>query len=144
MSGAMHHPDAKQSCVGVKNMSFSFNTNGTSNPTVSGTSTTLRGGEPVKSITRTAVGTFLITLNAGYYYRYDIGKTADLEAIASPDGAYATISAITGVGTSTGNITITVTTHAAGGTVTDFGTGGTGVARRLSVFIDWKDSSVGT
>lgn len=125
----------------------SFMTAGTSSPTV-GPSSTLAGntlrGEGILSITRTAAGVFLVTLDWGMSFREAITKTADLEGPtgSNGDGAYATIGNMTNEGATGGSsaasLVFNVYTHTAGGTLTDFGPGGTGVARRCSIMLCLK------
>lgn len=123
---------------GVVWLEFSFATNGASNPVITGASSTLRGavggGVDIVSITYAATGKYTIVTKDPY--RYVQAKSCDLEDIASPDGAYASIGAVSGEG-STSGLTVQVATFNAGGTLTQYTT------RRISVFLALKNSTVG-
>lgn len=118
-------------CKGAVYLDLSFLTNGTSNPLLS----TLRGAgaDVVASITYVATGKYTIVLKDAY--RYIVGKTADLEDIASPDGSYASIGNVSGEGS--GPLTFVASTFVAAGTLTAF------TGRRLTVSLVLKNSTVG-
>jgi hypothetical protein len=147
MPGRQGTMDAKTLARELWYIDASFMTAGTSQPTV-GPSNTLVGntlrGEGITTITRTAAGVFLVTLDWGMSFREVITKTADLEGPtgSNGDGAYSTIGNMTNEGATGGSsalpLVFNVYTHTAGGTLTDFGPGGTGVARRLSIMMCLK------
>lgn len=131
--------DAKNYAQGLVYLDFSFNTNGASNPVITGASSTLRGAvspQDIVSITYAATGKYTILLSDKY--RYVVGKSCDLEDVASPDGGYASIGNVTNEGSSTAGISVVVSTFVAAGTLTQF------TGRRVSVSLCLKNSTVGT
>lgn len=118
---------------GLFQVNFSFATNGASDPSLA----TLRGAgkDHVASITYAATGKYTVVLKDKY--RYCAAKTPDLEDIASPDGGYASIGPVSNEGSGTLAPSFVVATFAANGTLTQFTT------RRVSVFLDMKNSTVG-
>jgi hypothetical protein len=163
MSGREKNILARDTTEGIVYMSCSFMTAGTSNPTVYSdwsppiylaSGNTARGEgmagsynaglNPSTGVTRLAAGAYSVKLDWGHYYRYVITKYADLEdyALGSDDGSYATITAAANEGTLT-PLTFTVFTRVVGGTKTDFGPGGTGAARRISINLALKDTNAG-
>jgi hypothetical protein len=125
---------------GMVYLDFGFLTNGTGAIDM----TTLTGGgkDAVLSVTRAAAGRITIVLKDKF--RYVVRKSAELEDLASgsDDGSYATCGPVTGGGATA--ISFDVFTRVVAGTKTDFGTGGTGTARRVGVSMVLKNSTVGT
>lgn len=115
-------------------LDFSFLMNGSSNPVL----TSLRGvgADVVTSLTYAATGKVTVVLRDPF--RYIITKTADLEDVATPDGAYASIGNVSGEGSSSLNsLTFVVSTWTAGGVAATFSN------RRVSVSMTLKNSTVG-
>ena len=143
MARHMGSPTGLNMTVGVVNMQASFVTNGTSQPvgnislsTLSLAAGNVWRGEGIATISRTAVGTFLVTMDPDWMFRYHICKFVDMEDIAVSDGSYCTVGAVTGEAAVAAypqvGITFYIYTHAAAGALTDFGPGGTGIGRRVS------------
>lgn len=125
---------------GLVYLDFSFLTNGTGVIDL----TTLRGcvqAKDIASISHPGAGRYTITLTDKF--RYVVSKYVDLEDLASgsDDGSYASSGPVTGGGTTA--ISFDVFTRVVAGTKTDFGPGGTGVARRVNVVLCLKNSTVG-
>jgi hypothetical protein len=121
---------------GLVYLDFSFLANGASNPTAA----SFRGitlGDVVLTCTYAATGKYTITLSSKENYRYIVDKGVDLEDISSPDGAYASIGNVTNEGSATVGPSFVVSTFSAAGTLTQF------TARRISVWLCFKDSMVG-
>ena len=129
---------------GIVDVEFSFMTNGTGQPTV-GPSSTLVGntarGEGVLSAVRQSTGNYLVNLDWGFAFREVVCKTADLDD-SNGDGRYGSCGNVLNEGTVT-PLSLVVYTRAASGALTDFGTGGTAAASRISVFLTCKNSAVG-
>lgn len=113
-------------------LDFSFLTNGASNPVASSFRGTVLG-DFILSVTYVATGKYTVVLKDKW--RYLIGKFADMEDIASPDGGYSSVGNVSGEGG--GALTFVVSTFAANGTLTAF------TGRRLSVSLILKNSTVG-
>jgi hypothetical protein len=118
---------------GLVRVNFSFTVNGTSAVATS----SIRGVDPgvIASITYSATGKHIIVLSDKF--RYVVAKSAALEDIASPDGAYATIGPVTNEGSSSIGPTFTVAQFDAAGVLTAHS------ARRMSVSLVLKNSTVG-
>lgn len=120
---------------------FSFLTNGTGAIAMS----SLRGAgvDAIASVTRAAAGRITVVLKDKY--RYVVSKYSALEDLASgsDDGSYSTEGPVSNEGSSTLAPSFDVFTRVVAGTKTDFGTGGTGTARRVSVVLCLKNSTVG-
>lgn len=117
---------------GMVYLDFSFLSNGASNPVAS----SFRGtalGDAVLSVVYVATGKYTITLKDKFRYVVDSG--ADLQDIASPDGAYASLGNISGEGG--GTLTCQVGTFTSGGVLTAFS------GRRVCVRLVLKNSTVG-
>ncbi len=152
MPGRQGSADAKTLARELWYIDSSFMTAGTGVPVV-GPSSTLAGntlrGEGILSVTHPATGTYLVTMDWGMSFREVITKMADLEGPfgSAGDGAYATIGNMTNEGSTGGSaalpLVFNVYTHVAGGALTDFGPGGTGVARRLSIALCLKAGLTG-
>lgn len=128
-----YFPEKGANTAGVTHVYFSFVSNGTSDPTATYTSTTLRGDGAVSAVVRnSAAGKFLLTLNNSF--RYVLFASAVTEDNATDD--YATIGPIANEGSSTGEaITVEVYTYNAG-TLAD-------LSRRVYVHLVLKDSDAG-
>lgn len=124
---------SQQCGVGIVNLDFSFATNGASNPL----SSTFRGAvEMIQSVTYVATGKYTILLKDKY--RYVVAGSADLEDIASPDGAFASLGSASATEGSAGPISIVVSTFTAGGVLTAYST------RRVRMSLVLKNSGVGS
>ena len=140
MGSRQYRNDSKTAAEGIIFIDFSFMTNGTGAVVNAYTADgTAFRGLGVKSVTLGATGTFAVVLSDNF--RWVISKYSDMDDMAG-DGAYATIGVITNEGT-TLPIGCTIKTWTAGGVATNFGTGGTGVARRVSVAFTMKNSLAG-
>lgn len=121
---------------GIVYLDFSFLTNGASNPTAA----SMRGvtiGDVIVSITYAATGKYTLVFSSKENYRYIVTKFADLEDVATPDGAYASIGNVTNEGSATVGPTLVISTWSAGGVATQY------TGRRISVTLAFKDSAVG-
>ena len=93
----------------------------------------------IATVTRTGAGVLVFQLSNADTFNKVIYLSADLDDSAA-DGRYATCGNVTNEGTATG-IAFTVRTRAATGTLTDFGTGGTGAATKLSVSVIFRNTA---
>lgn len=122
-------------------LDFFFMTNGTSSPSVALVDGV--GQDVVSTLTRSGAGVIAVQLSSREKYNKVIFAAADLDNSSSGAGCYACIDGITNEGSATAGILFNVTTRAASGTATDFGTGGTGVSRRCYVTMSFRNSASG-
>lgn len=130
-------PGSKTYGRGNVYLDFSFNTNAAANPVTA----SYRGVGPdvVTGIVYAATGKYTLSFATGKdAYRYIISKFADLEDVAAPDGAYATIGNVVNEGSSTLPLSLQVATFTAGGALQQVA-----VTRRVSIGICFKNSTVG-
>ena len=123
-------------------INFTFTTNGALNPTVIGGLGDTAATIPnflILSIVYAATGKYTITLQPRWLIPGLVDWDAELEDIASPDGAYATIGNFGNEGSSTGALTAVVSTFNGGGTLTQF----TGRRVAVKLVIRNSKSSVG-
>jgi hypothetical protein len=143
--------DGKNISMGVVRLDTSFMTNGTSSPVfnvaLNGVAANTAQGEGLISVTRTAAGTYLCTMEVGWNFREVLCPTANLDNTAA-DGAYATIGTFTNLAAAAANgvypqITFVVETRTSANVLTDYGTGGTGSSRQVGIGVAFKNSQVG-
>lgn len=93
---------------------FSFTANGASNPTA-----VQNASNCLASIVYAATGKYTVTLSSRDFYNAVCFASAEMEDIASPDGAYCSVGIVGNEGTSSA-LTFVVSTFNAGGTLTQY------------------------